>query len=70
MQPYVVEYHNGTFWVHRQREWTYNSKGEKIPMDMGDLAWKEPFSKFEDAQAKADELTKIHYKKIGRRTFK
>ena len=71
MQPYIVEYHNGAYWVHKQREWTYNSKGEKVPMtNMGDLACKEPFSKMEDAQAHADYLTKIYYKRIGRRTFK
>ena len=69
MTPYVVEYYNGAFWVHKQREFSYNNKGEKVPMDIGELAWKEPYTKYEDAQKKADSLNEIYYKRIGRRKY-
>lgn len=49
--PYVVEEHDGKFWVHKQRRIDKNSGTV-----MGELAWKDPFDTRQEALIKAVQL--------------
>ena len=49
--PYVVEEHDGKFWVHHQRK-----VGKNFGTVMGELAWKDPFNTRQEALTKAVQL--------------
>lgn len=52
VSPFVVEEHDGAFYVHHRRRLNATT----MRYELGELAYNKPFKTYDDAQAKANKM--------------